>query len=499
MSINSEQLNYLIWCYLQESGHELTSMALQKETRVANFEQDYLKSSEQHIPLGSLVNLVQKGVLYAHAEAVAKGTVPEDDTNSLNLVDLLIKEEKFDENSNENIKNDIDQKIAPTQSETTLELQIQKSFDQYVSTESAISKEGWLALACGKELVLTKKDKTDIVVPLSAPIVSLTWSPHISGKDSLISAGLSTGAVHIWRVVQDENDPTKYSIPLVQMLAVHEDPVASIKWSPDATYIATADLRGRVIIWESSTGTAKCHIKATNTAAQCINWAEESRLIVPLESGKIGVFDTTGSRIGFLNLKDNNSTSSPDNECIFASFNPNSKRLLTATDDNILRIWEGSSPSPSMELIDHKISSNLPIVNATWNKNGQNVISLALDGSVRIWSLSENSSSQCIGLALPTIKNGQDYAFCGSLSQDEKLYAVGTSNGCVYLYNIEKFFKRTDDAKYFPLFIDKESYNEEALATTSETVKCLTWFNSEERLVVSRNKTEIVEIIAQQA
>lgn len=64
MSIASEELNYLIWRYLQEAGHEVSALALQEETRVLEFEERF----KEHIPLGCLVQLVQKGILYTESE-----------------------------------------------------------------------------------------------------------------------------------------------------------------------------------------------------------------------------------------------------------------------------------------------------------------------------------------------------------------------------------------------------------------------------------------------
>ncbi|CAL9731847.1 SIR4-interacting protein Sif2p [Monosporozyma unispora] len=68
MSITSEEVNYLIWRYLQETGNELSALALQEETRVKEFDEKY----KQHIPIGTLVNLVQKGILYCESELLVE-------------------------------------------------------------------------------------------------------------------------------------------------------------------------------------------------------------------------------------------------------------------------------------------------------------------------------------------------------------------------------------------------------------------------------------------
>ena len=60
MSVTSEELNYLIWRYCQEMGHEVSALALQDETRVLDFDEKY----KEHIPIGTLVNPVS----YTHLD-----------------------------------------------------------------------------------------------------------------------------------------------------------------------------------------------------------------------------------------------------------------------------------------------------------------------------------------------------------------------------------------------------------------------------------------------
>lgn len=68
MSITSEELNYLIWRYLQETGNEVSALALQEETRVLEFDSKYGKD----VPLGTLVELVQKGILYTECDLLVE-------------------------------------------------------------------------------------------------------------------------------------------------------------------------------------------------------------------------------------------------------------------------------------------------------------------------------------------------------------------------------------------------------------------------------------------
>uniref|UniRef100_A0A0N4ZKH4 LisH domain-containing protein n=1 Tax=Parastrongyloides trichosuri TaxID=131310 RepID=A0A0N4ZKH4_PARTI len=62
-SVFSDELNYLIFRYLSENGFVHTAFAFSCESGVATSDIDY-----NNVPNGSLITIVQKGILYAHAE-----------------------------------------------------------------------------------------------------------------------------------------------------------------------------------------------------------------------------------------------------------------------------------------------------------------------------------------------------------------------------------------------------------------------------------------------
>ncbi|KAK9457809.1 WD40-repeat-containing domain protein [Dipodascopsis uninucleata] len=65
MSISSSELNYLIWRYLQESGFAHSTYAFQNETQAHTLDQAYGPVTE----MGTLVNVLQKGLQYMEIEA----------------------------------------------------------------------------------------------------------------------------------------------------------------------------------------------------------------------------------------------------------------------------------------------------------------------------------------------------------------------------------------------------------------------------------------------
>jgi len=60
--LNSDQLNYLIWRYLQESGYAEAAVKLQRDWKVDAESLPFAKSIKGH----ALVHLVQKGLRYHH-------------------------------------------------------------------------------------------------------------------------------------------------------------------------------------------------------------------------------------------------------------------------------------------------------------------------------------------------------------------------------------------------------------------------------------------------
>lgn len=83
MSITSDELNYLVWRYLQEAGFEHTTYAFQREAGVHHLDKHF----SSRIPLGALVNVAQKGIQFMEVEASVKedGTIVDSDEKSFSL------------------------------------------------------------------------------------------------------------------------------------------------------------------------------------------------------------------------------------------------------------------------------------------------------------------------------------------------------------------------------------------------------------------------------
>lgn len=312
MSITSEELNYLVWRYLQETGNELTALALQEETRVLQFESSY----GQHIPVGTLVNLVQKGILYTESELLlescefAEGSGKDNDqalrqkfNENFNLVDALrVDKEKYPEikqsgrfalaHSGESTDNEDSRETATkwpismtllhefiTRDDTKgTDINTGASTDVDVIT---VTNSMWNpvnpTLVCLSEndstsrIYRIKRGQDDNNKLVCQPLailkhpfaLSSSLSSNGDGRNTtneitamawshngeLLVTGVENGEIRLWNKQGT----------LKNVFSLHEYPIVTLSWNPDSTYFVSLDLHNVAILWNAITGTVVRH------------------------------------------------------------------------------------------------------------------------------------------------------------------------------------------------------------------------------------------------
>ncbi|EJS44786.1 sif2p [Saccharomyces arboricola H-6] len=485
MSITSEELNYLIWRYCQEVGHEVSALALQDETRVLEFDDKY----REHIPLGTLVNLVQRGILYTESELLvdSKGNIDSLDechlSEDFNLVQALqVDKEKFPEissegrfalesNSDDNNhgKDDASTTDRETQRSDMTSIGAGDSLDGFVKTLKEIAKldnivsSTWnpldaSVLAFGEkdsvaklvkivETVLVYEEKQWEVIliaelrhpfALSASsgkttnqVTCLAWS-HDGNS---IVTGVENGELRLWNKAG----------ALQNVLNFHRSPIVSIKWNNDGTHFISMDVENVTILWNVLSGTVMQHFELKETSGSSSNtenskksgedslgvdveWVDGDKFVIPGPKGAIFVYQITEKTpIGKL-IGHHSSIS-------VLEFNSSNKLLLSASDDGTIRIWHGGNGNSQNCFYGHSQS----IVSASW-VGDEKVISCSMDGSIRLWSLKENAL-----LALSIIDGIP--IFVGRLSQDGEKYAVAFMDGQVNVYDLKKLNSKLPNLK----------------------------------------------------
>ncbi|GAV53393.1 hypothetical protein ZYGR_0AI06770 [Zygosaccharomyces rouxii] len=450
MSMTSEELNYLIWRYFQESGNAVSALALQDETKVLEFDNKY----KHLIPIGTLVNLVQKGILYTESELLVghDGSIRKEDADryakDFNLVQALqVDGEKFPEIQakgrfaleHEDEWYDEQEQSQQQQDEAQTSDGFIKTLKEFLRLDEIISCK-WNPiheeiLACGgRDSVVTVltidisnqniKSKIELRHPFAPSssagkttneITCLAWSPR---GDEIVT-GVENGELRLW------NAEGK----LQNIFNFHRCPIVAIKWNENATHFITTDVENVTILWNAITGTALQHFElrdqpsTTESLGVDVEWIEDDKFVIPGSQGSLVVYQMDENKpIGKL-LGHRGAIS-------VLEFNSHNRMLLSASDDHTLRIWRGGSCNSSNSFYGHSQS----IIAASWIDE-DNIISASMDGSVRVWSHNDNA------LLAVSMADGVPI-FAAGLSADRTKYAVGFMDGQLTVYDISQLMSR---------------------------------------------------------
>lgn len=468
MSVSSDEINYMIWRYLQESGLEVSSYALDDETSISQID----KKLSKIIPFGCLIDLIQKGILYSKLKDIsATKTVLDNDEiinmnfnlfSSFNEMDdvanrkiVKVKNEPSSTNtigSTNNKGTDFNANFnANANSNTNDFIKVIKesmSFgSSYATSFSPILLNSFTYSQINKNesIIYNLDTKNQIKLPFSTNCKNqllISYSPN--GK--LLIIANENGELHLW-------DPENGN--LLSVFAMHQSPIVSIKWSPNGKYLLSLDIKNIIIVWDIElqsiflyldNDTINLKLKLNNLNTLVSNnttiatqnndlsygtetcWLDDNKFIMPGSNFNLLVNqinnDGNHSIIGVL-LGNENSISS-------IKYNKSLRLLCSSNDDGIIRIYKGNSINSLQIIIAHSLSISF----IDWIKinNQWYILSTSLDGTIKIWDFFKNKL-----ISLNYVFDSQSILI-SSLFKYKKFYllATGDSSGSVYIWKIQE-------------------------------------------------------------
>ncbi|ODV63843.1 Sif2p [Ascoidea rubescens DSM 1968] len=459
MTITSDELNYLIWRYLQETGLEISAFALQEETRIHELEEKYCKI----IPLGCLINLVQKGIFYCEDESLVNengelkskdevvssfslfGAIKKDSMKNkslefkgrfrlLNNDNENDQDEDEDEKQNENeyqydqnhnhdkipeinnknknknklkIKNenqDKDKDKDKDKGENQIEIEIENenenenenSTDKKINDNLLIEKES----ESEKKKIIILKDSIKF-----SSSTCCDWNPN-SNANTVLAWGQNNATSKIVVVSQDSTQILQ-ELSLVhpstnftanQTLVSEE--ITSISWSSMGPYLVTAVENGELRLWTAE-GKLRNVMNLHHNPVLVIKWNLDNSYILTIDTNNTSIIwdVNTGTSVQHINYDSNNKNNPIDKTDLSSDIN-------LGVDACWIDRTKFLIPGISGSMLIMNVGEMIPVGYLqghtssigclSYSKELQLLISGSDDNTIRIWKGDSFSSAQVL-------------------------------------------------------------------------------------------------------
>jgi len=462
MSFSSDEVNFLVYRYLQESGFVHSAFVFGAESLIA---QSNINGAL--VPPCSLISIIQKGLQYVEAEISTAEDGTERHIDTLSLIDAVMPDVvSFRKQGDSNTKSpaadgnkengggggggvkmenggvagglgvggaeamEMDRGIEiPAEKSTILQ-----GHDSEVFICAWNPKQDLLASGSGDSTAriwnLTAASTSDTKpgvrvlqhciehegkeVPSNKDVTSLDWNCN----GNLLATGSYDGFARIW-----STDGTQKNT-----LGQHKGPIFALKWNKSGNYILSAGVDRTTIIWDAATGQSKQQFAFHTHPALDVDWKSE----------EVFASCSTDKQIHVCQLNEKEPIKSfqgHTNEVNAIKWDPQGKFLASCSDDMTLKIWSMDRDNCLHDLQAHQKEIYTikwsPTGPATQNPNMNLVLaSASFDSTVRLWDVER-------GACIHTLTRHKEPVYSVAFSPDGKFLASGSFDKCVHIWSTQ--------------------------------------------------------------
>ncbi|OAD03391.1 hypothetical protein MUCCIDRAFT_171823 [Mucor lusitanicus CBS 277.49] len=446
MVLTSEEINIIIYKYLQESGFRHTSFAFQFESQVE-------KSTYRDAPIqpGALINIIHKGLQFMEIEAhMNEEKRQQKDREKRAKKEALLEDEEMPVNNR--VKEE-------SKNENSL---VEKKTNGTSTTSSLAAASQAVARDLDEEMAEVQPNSTEIrpedVVILQghqSEVFSCAWNPVVS---SLLASGSGDATARLWEVpegrertaepivlnhlpnMNDNKDVTTLDWNPTGSLLVtgsydgqariwtqkgqlrfvmghHRGPIFSLKWNMSGDLVLSGSADTTTIVWDPETGEMKQQFELHTLAILDVDWMDNTTF-ASCSSDKTIYVCKVGS------TKPLKKWVGHEDEVNAVRWDPTGQYLASCSDDMTTKIWSMASDEPIQEIKGH----NLQIYTLQWapytqkdtSSSSPRILATAsFDATVRIWDALK-------GTCLHVLKNHSEAVYSISFSPDARLLASGS-------------------------------------------------------------------------
>ncbi|KND02690.1 uncharacterized protein SPPG_01776 [Spizellomyces punctatus DAOM BR117] len=462
--ITSDEVNYLVYRYLAESGFTHSAFAFQHESAL------YKRTVKgSHVRPGSLVNLLQKGLQYAEIEC----HVNEDGTERKCIAPFTLLEqhecafEVSDKQEGRPSKRARKEEALTNKKDRKDERKQSKPEREKKSRRESLVASTTLETSDAMDVIEddnTNADELPVsMLSSSETVVRCSWNP---GKPSLIASGSKDGVVRLWQVPSNATQDATQSdrvmdLPMGTAVVGISIGISALEWAPSGAMLAAGTVDGRTLVWTRS-GELKFSEKQHEGAVFSLAWntcgsliatgsLDKTSVIWDVASGQVRqrfdfhegpvlsadwvddvTFATSSSdsqiyvcRLGDIEPLKQFSHKSDVNKVLW---DPSRKYLASCSDDGTAKIWTMDSNEALWVAKGHEKE----IVTCQWCPNSDQLVlaTAGFDRTVRLWDVAKQ---EC----LHTFRNHNSEILSADFNPDASLLASASSDGVVNIWSLQ--------------------------------------------------------------
>ncbi|KAN0030504.1 hypothetical protein ACTA71_009143 [Dictyostelium dimigraforme] len=485
INITSDEINFLIYKYLLESGFQHAAFSFYNESLVSKSD-----INASNVPHGSLVSVLQKGLQYMEVEAHLQEDGTEINcTEPFSLVsnhvcqikkknekNTTIKE-KDDSNSTKNNSLNKDKKekkestITSTNT-TTATTSLSSSRSGYSNDKNDKEKDKY-----DKDVKMKEEDSIEIpdsqvttLLGHSNEVFICAWNP----SQSLLASGSGDSTARIWKIppgpcdnkeqvssiVLAHKNPNYFDKTidvttlewssdgsllatgsydglgriwnkngnLIYVLEQHQAPIFSLKWNKKGNYLLSGSVDKTSIVWDVKTGGVKQQFEFHTAPTLDIDWRNNTQFATCSTDKMIYVCEI-GKDKPIMSFQGHH------DEINAIKWDPTGNLLASCSDDYTAKIWSMKTGSILFDFKDH----TKEIYTIKWSPTGpesmnpnKNLVlaSASFDNTIKLWDVD-------VGKCIYSLKKHLDPVYTVSFSPNGEYLASGSFDKYLHIWSVK--------------------------------------------------------------